>query len=225
MENPKILSLTPRWAVVAKPPRWLVIPGRSPGLPVLREWVERETGAPVWVVHRIDRDTSGVVLFARDPDSHREASQWFEKHRVRKTYHAIATGLPTMPMLRLDSPIEGAPARTQVEVVEKSALADVFFAQVRIDTGKRHQIRIHLGGAGHPLAGDSEYRGPRELLLREGGALDVERVALHARSLELPTGEKFVAPWPEDFRGWVGKLFSEAGRAARAGRAEGDSKT
>jgi 23S rRNA-/tRNA-specific pseudouridylate synthase len=68
-------------------------------------------------------------------------------------------------------------------------------------TGRTHQIRIHLSGAGHPILGDTQYQGPRTL-----GTLTIPRVALHALRLELPGGEVFESPWPEDFASWVEAL-------------------
>lgn len=194
------------WVAVDKPAGWLTIPGRNlPDSPVLCGWAEKEFGK-IWVVHRIDRETSGVVLFARTEQAHRDANAWFEKHQIKKAYDCLASGSPSAPFLKLRAPIAGAPSLTQVEVRERGRGG--FLARAIPMTGRRHQIRIHLAGAGHPLWGDSRYGGPMKI--EESGAFfEVSRVALHASRLELPTGEIFEAPWPADFSRWVDCLRGE----------------
>jgi 23S rRNA-/tRNA-specific pseudouridylate synthase len=196
---PRILATTPRWWVIDKPAHWLSVPP-SAGAPaelrdhVISEWVARDQGARAWPVHRLDRETSGVLLLARDADSHREANRWFEHHEVRKQYEFLAAGHLSAPLVKVRDPIGGAPAQTQFETLV--AHEGYFHGRARPLTGKRHQIRIHLAGLGHPLLGDPKYGGPREFAGRKYG-----RVALHARRLELPTGEVFEAALPDDFFG------------------------
>lgn len=172
------------------------MPGRHPTAPVLIEWVRRELG-PAWVCHRLDLETSGVWLVARTAEAHREAGGWFEGHRIKKEYVFLAEGTPRLPVLRLDAPIEGHKSVTQVQVLER--FKGGFHGVARPQSGRRHQIRIHLSGVGHPIWGDTRYGSRRE---------DIVRTALHARSLELPTGERFEAPIPSDMAGWI-----EAARA------------
>lgn len=203
---PGILAKTQEWLVLDKPPGWLTIPGREKTgherRPVLLEWAEKKEGK-LFVVHRIDRDTSGVLLFARTPEAHRKANEWFRKHQVRKIYECLASGVPAAPTQRIRKPIEGAPSLTQVEVLE--TYPGAFLGRAFPQTGRRHQIRVHLSQVGNPLLGDREYRGPDRILVG-GKELSVPRVALHASRLELPSGESFEAPWPEDFAGWVEEL-------------------
>lgn len=208
LPEPKIIWESPEWLIVDKPAGWLTIAGRGLEAPVLLDWARSQRGEAM-TVHRIDRETSGVLLFARNPAAHRKANQWFEAHQVKKTYACLASGVPAAPMLKIQQPIEGARALTQVEVQE--SYQEGFLARVRIVTGKRHQIRIHLSGQGHPLWGDTRYGGPASVAL-SGGEMPVERVALHAERLELPTGEKFQAEWPEDFMRWRERLREEGHR-------------
>lgn len=213
MLQPQIIARTDSWLVVAKPAGWLSIPGRdgpdgrpNPN-PVLSDWARDQESifdpkcTEIWVVHRLDLETSGVILFARSASAHRQANQWFEKHQVKKTYECLAQGIPGTPVLRIDTPIEDQRALSQVEVRERLGAAG-FLGRVRIVTGRRHQIRIHLSSIGHPLWGDVRYGGPSSVETPSGG-LKIERVALHSAQLELPTGEKYQAPLPEDFRRWA----------------------
>jgi 23S rRNA-/tRNA-specific pseudouridylate synthase len=193
-----LIAETAQWIAVNKPARWLSIPGRNPaGPPVLLDWMKEKFGE-VWVVHRLDRETSGVILFARTADAHRQANQWFEHHEVRKKYDFLAGGTPSAPVFKIQKPIAGAPSTTQIEVSEKfGGFRNVFRGIASPRTGRRHQIRIHLSQEGLPILGDVEYGGARSF-----GAFAIDRVALHASELVLPTQERFTAPWPADFESW-----------------------
>ncbi|MGZ3687195.1 MAG: RluA family pseudouridine synthase [Bdellovibrionota bacterium] len=205
--HPKLLQKTPRWLVLDKPAGWLTVPGRElPGVPILSEWA-RENHGPVWVVHRLDRETSGVILLALSAEAHHEANDWFSSHEVRKFYDCLAIGRAEAPMFVVKEPVGGQSASSQIEVRE--TFGPAFLARVRPTTGRRHQIRIHLAARGHPLLGDPTYGGTRELRLRGGESMSIPRVALHASRLELPGGEKFEAPWAEDFQAWVARLRQE----------------
>ncbi len=201
LSHPEIISRTDRWLAVSKPAGWLTIPGRGVDFPVLLEWAEKANGGKLWVTHRIDVETSGVVLFARTAEAHKQANQWFEKHGVRKSYDFLAQGNPSTPIFKVNEAIEGKPSVTQFEVKER--FDGVFLGRATPLSGRRHQIRIHLSHKGYPILGDTEYRGPRQL---DRLGLQIERVALHAAKLELPGAEKFEAAWPEDFRAWIEKL-------------------
>jgi 23S rRNA-/tRNA-specific pseudouridylate synthase len=210
-EVPRVLAQTPDWLVLFKPAGWLSIPGRASSgsknaPPVLSEWAATEHG-PIWIVHRLDRETSGVVLLARSAESHRRAGLWFQRHEVRKAYDLLAVGAPRAPVVRLKAPIAGSPSVTQFEL--KETYSGCFLARALPLSGRRHQIRIHLAGEGHPILGDTTYGGPSEM-----GGLEIRRVALHAARLELPSREVFEAPWPEDFAGWVAALRAGSPHAA-----------
>jgi 23S rRNA-/tRNA-specific pseudouridylate synthase len=210
--DPLIITETPEWFVVNKPAGWLTIPGRGHlDAPVLLEWV-RQRKPTAMVVHRLDLQTSGVVLFALSPDAHRKANQWFSHRETKKLYLLLASGTPSAPMLKITQPIEGTPATTQVEV--KESYREGFLAQARPVTGRRHQIRIHLKSKGHPLWGDEQYGGLKEISFSEF-VLPISRVALHSNFLELPSGEKFEAALPGDFAEWLSKLRSGGARNAK----------
>jgi 23S rRNA pseudouridine1911/1915/1917 synthase len=197
--EPVVLKESAEWLAVSKPAGWLTIPGRGDSTYVLSEWAKRNFGA-IWIVHRLDRETSGMVLFAKSAEAHEKANRWFRERKVKKTYECIATGLLRAPVVKINVPIDGAPSVTQVEVLE--AYQEGFLAKVRPLTGRTHQIRIHLSHEGHPLWGDSKYGGPEAVTIG-GQSLRIQRTALHSAELELPEGESFRAPWPADFNDWV----------------------
>lgn len=226
--TPRILARSSDWLVVFKPAGMLTIPpSRHPCLdrtfspagcsapashssgevavPDLQSWA-REHEAPVWITHRLDRETSGVVLLGRTEEAHRQACLWFQQRKIKKQYACLAIGVPSAPIFKVNEPIRGAPSVTQIEVQER--FAGVFLARVFPRTGRRHQIRIHLAKSGHSLLGDRQYGGPEEVKVgpQLEDTLRIERVALHASVLELPTGEKFEAPFPEDFSSWLSQL-------------------
>jgi len=211
---PQIVAETDRWWVVNKPSGWLTIPGRSgPSVPIIQEWLGQQVGFTggnkPWVVHRIDKETSGLLIFAKSAEAHAWACSAFENRKVAKRYDALVWEKPpvlkslSMPLIRVDLPIEGKSSVTQVEVKKRYSGGAGAWVRARIFTGRRHQIRIHLSSLGYPILGDLQYGGHREVL--ELG-VRVERVALHASELELPGGEKYFAPLPEDFRYWMDAL-------------------
>ena len=205
---------------VDKPPGVPVIPGRSDagGAP-LREQLEAQLGRRLWVVHRLDRDTSGVLLFALDAGSHRAASQAFERGLAEKWYLALVSP-PLGAALRVDAAL--VPARrsrmriagpgeagkpTVTELSPVASFGEVGLVEARPLTGRTHQIRVHLRHAGAPLLVDPQYGRPGTVTERDlGGALDavvLARTPLHAARLVLPLGEELPAmdvraPLPPD---------------------------
>jgi 23S rRNA-/tRNA-specific pseudouridylate synthase len=196
--RPAVLAQSSSWLVIDKPAGWLSRAPSAPGSqPVVLDWARREVEGPVLPVHRLDVETSGVILFARTADAHRQANEWFAKHQVRKIYHLLAQGeAPGEPTVRINAEVGGKPAATLLEVRERFG-GQGFYAHARPLTGRRHQIRLHLSGIGHPLHGDPAYGGDFRL---------ATRVALHAAELALPSGEVFKSSWPPDFAAWVEKL-------------------
>ena len=197
-----------------------MIPGRTEagGAP-LRERLEAQLGRRVWVVHRLDRDTSGVLLLALDARMHRAASLAFEHGLADKRYLALVSP-PLARALRVDAALvparrsrmrvaepgeEGKPAVTALAPVE--TFGEVALVEARPLTGRTHQIRVHLRHAGAPLLVDPQYGRPDPVTERAlGGGSDavvLARTPLHASRLVLPAGDGLPAvdvsaPLPAD---------------------------
>lgn len=207
---------------VDKPAGALVIPGRGEGAgSSLRELLEEELGRKLFVVHRLDRETSGVLLFALESSAHRLLSMAFEAGKIEKRYLALVEGKVVEPGL-LDQPLlpsrrgrmrlarpgeAGKSARTSVRPLELFASASLVEAVPL--TGRTHQIRVHLSAWGHPLLVDRQYGRSRPLSARELGGdseeVVLERSPLHAGSLSIPRLEgigplRLEAPLSADMR-------------------------
>lgn len=174
---------------VEKPSGQLVIPGRGEGLgePMLQE-LERTLGRKIWVVHRLDRGASGLVLFAKSAAAHQRLCGLFQRREMKKSYQVVVQGIVEKGGT-INAPIKifgsgrlgvhpsGKPSLTDYEVLKP--LAGSTLLQVMPHTGRRHQIRVHLYSIGHPVMGDPLYGKDRPV----GGA---PRLMLHAWKLEIP---------------------------------------
>ena len=184
------------YLVVNKPPGVL-----SNGPVSLEERLRRETNLPaLQACHRLDRDTSGCMLLAKNASAYERAVELFRRGEVKKTYHAIVHGRLRTPSLIITDPVDGLPARTQVTALDVSPEAS--HARVNIETGRTHQIRRHLAAKGHPIVGDRQYATRVSATDR---SLQAARQMLHSSGLAFChplTGNPVQAhaPLPQDFR-------------------------
>ena len=176
----------------------------------MRAVLERQLGAEVWVVHRLDRETSGVLLFARTPELHRELCLAFEQRRVRKTYIAFTLGTPVPREGRIETPLhparrgkvrpalpgeDGAWDAATRYIVRKRWERDgaaVAMVETHPETGRHHQIRAHLRSIGTPILFDRVY-GPAAGAAQVAGS-PAQRLALHASRLAVPGAEAAGTP-------------------------------
>jgi 23S rRNA pseudouridine1911/1915/1917 synthase len=180
------------------------------------------------IVHRLDKGTSGLILVAKDDATHRALARQFAQRTVRKDYQAVVLGVPARAQGEIDRPIGRDPvhrrrlsvdpprARTaRTSYVTRERLDGAALLDVRIHTGRTHQIRVHLASIGHPVAGDALYGGTRAPSTRSPRARaalgDLARPALHAARLEFDhpaTGERIRAssPLPPDLAALVEAL-------------------
>jgi tRNA pseudouridine32 synthase / 23S rRNA pseudouridine746 synthase len=202
--------------VLNKPAGLPVLPdGWQPNAPYLLRLLEEDFGQP-WVVHRLDKTTSGVIVLARSADAHRTLDIQFQRREVRKVYHALVNGHPRWDehtarhALRADvghshrtmvDPARGKPSETHFTVLDR--YADAARLEAQPGTGRTHQIRVHAYALGHPLLADLLYGAPPTEL--------IHRPALHALALTFvhPATDQrvtFQAPYPEDFAQAVSAL-------------------
>ena len=230
-----VLFLDGRVVAADKPPGVTVVPagGDSPAA-CLRARLEAQLGFRLWVVHRLDLDTSGVVLFARDADTHRALCTAFEARLVRKTYLAFTLGLPSAREGRIDTPLhaarrgrvrpaapheagsQAAATRYTVRRQWQRGSDRVALVEAHPETGRHHQVRAHLRSIGTPILFDGVYGGTAAA--RGLGGAPAGRLALHASRIAVPDpgnpGAVLAceAPLPPDLTAllrWLGREWEE----------------
>jgi len=171
------------------------------------------------IVHRLDKETSGLILVAKNDSAHRKLAAEFSDRQVKKTYIALVQGWPKHDRGTIASPISrdairrvrmttrrsgGREAITHYDVQERiqSAFGKFALLTLKIDTGRTHQIRVHMASVGHPVVGDTLYGATREFRSQSGGVISLSRNFLHAVGLQFThprTGSVlvFTCPIPE----------------------------
>lgn len=235
----RIIYNDQRLLVVDKPAGLPVIPDRWQKAPVnLRDLLQREISkymqSTVHVVHRIDQDTSGLVVFALDPDTHRQLNGLFEENQVDKTYIAFCRGQAPQQGGVIDLPLQpssgrtyktvvarnGKPAKTTYRVIEQ--YREFCMLEIKPASGRPHQIRAHMQQIGLPLAVDPLYAGISQLGIfdikrRRSGKSDdklgtalINRLTLHACALS------FVDPHSEKQLFWEAELPADMAAVHKA---------
>jgi 23S rRNA pseudouridine1911/1915/1917 synthase len=243
--TPKKESITPQkksfsiifenddFVVVNKPAGMLSIPDRTQSEPSLKDMLIEKYGH-IFTVHRLDKETSGIILFAKNDVAHKYFSAAFELRSVEKYYLGLVHGVPANKSGSIDAPISehlvqkglmvvhknGKPSLTDYELVE--ALGKYSLVKFRIHTGRTHQIRVHAKNIGHPIACDPLYGDGKPLLLssikkkyklskqEDEERPILNRVALHSYQLKFTdaAGNAFdlVAELPKDIRALMQQL-------------------
>lgn len=228
-----VIAETEDYIALNKPSGLLSIPDRE-GKDISLKNLLNEKFGKIFTVHRIDRDTSGLILFAKTEDAHKHFSAQFEHRETRKIYNGLVIGTPSPAEGSVDAPISEHPAKKGLMVINrkgKEALTDYTtlddfrscaWMQFRIHTGRTHQIRIHMKNIGNPIVCDPVYGDGKPLLLSSlkskfklsKNELDerpiMNRLALHASQLELSdlSGNQVLleAALPKDLRATLQQL-------------------
>jgi RluA family pseudouridine synthase len=176
-----VLAIDDDWMAVNKPAGMATQPPRDRAQISLEE-ILRAQHRKIWLVHRLDTPTSGVVIFGRSAEAAARLSRLFASREIRKTYLARVDP-PIRAAMTIDTPIDGKDAVTIVRPREGDLV------EVEITTGRTHQIRRHLSSIGHPIIGDHRY----------GSTVNAARLMLHAWRIEHAGLGLIEAPVPHDF--------------------------
>jgi RluA family pseudouridine synthase len=180
-----IIGESDDWVAVDKPAGMPTQPARDREQRSLEELL-RLRFREIWLVHRLDTPTSGVVLFAKRPEAAAGLSALFAAGQIRKTYLAIIERELREERI-VETPVQGRSARTTFHPLRSDGLTTL--AEVVIETGRTHQIRIHAASIGHPVVGDRRY----------GSGTRAKRLMLHAWKLEHASFGTLEAPPPTSF--------------------------
>lgn len=207
----RVLFEDERVVAVDKPAGRPTVPGRGDVGEALSAELSRRLGRKLFVVHRLDLEASGVVVLAKDAETHRALCALFEARSAKKVYLAAVSGAMSGAGT-IDAPLkefgsgrvapapDGKPSLTRWRAERSWPRAALL--RVEPATGRKHQIRAHLASIGHPILGDPRYGPPPRPV---GGA---PRLMLHAASLELDAGRpySFAAPPPAEFEAVLAAL-------------------
>jgi 23S rRNA pseudouridine1911/1915/1917 synthase len=203
---PKIVHVDPHVIVVDKPSGLVTAPTPESDVGDLLDQLQQQFGE-VYLVHRLDLPTSGLLVFARTREANKRLGEAFKVHDVDREYRAVAIG--AVAAQTIDRPVRDKRAVTHVTPLE--ALAGATLVAARLETGRTHQIRLHLAGLGHPVAGDRLHGGEVERVFFQRPP----RLALHAAVLGFThpaTGER--VRWeslvPDDLADWMARLRQPA---------------
>jgi 23S rRNA pseudouridine955/2504/2580 synthase/23S rRNA pseudouridine1911/1915/1917 synthase len=226
-----IIQETEDFVAVNKPSGMLTIPDRE-GNTALKNFLQQALGE-IYTVHRLDRDTSGIVVFARNEDTHKQLSQLFEGREVEKYYQGLVQGKLLNQSGTIDEGIMEHPVKKGMMVINKKGKASVTdyevlesfrhfsWMQFQIHTGRTHQIRVHMQQLGHPIICDELYGDGKPVFLsslkknyhlsknEEAERPILSRLALHSWKLKFVLKEKayeLEAELPKDLRALLQQL-------------------
>jgi 23S rRNA pseudouridine1911/1915/1917 synthase len=194
------------------------------------------------IVHRLDKETSGLIVVAKNDEAHRKLAEQFARREVKKTYIALVHGWPKKDRGTISASISrdrirrtrmttrgsgGRDAVSHYTVVRRldTPFGKFALVEVKIDTGRTHQIRVHMASLGHAVVGDALYGAPREMRARrgratdEGAAISLPRNFLHAAQLELThprTGKQIAlqSPLPAELQAFLATIEKDRADSA-----------
>jgi len=227
-----IITENDDFVAINKPAGLLSIPDRTQSAPSLKDLLIQHYGN-IFTVHRLDRETSGVIVFAKNESAHKQLSQLFQGRDVAKYYYGLVNGVPIPPEGNIDVPImehfakngkmithaKGKPSLTDYEVLENFQIYS--WVKFRIYTGRTHQIRVHMQSIGNPIVCDELYGNPEPVYISKlkrnynlsKNELEeqpiLKRLALHSALLQFSFNEtaySLEAPLPKDLRALLQQL-------------------
>jgi 23S rRNA pseudouridine1911/1915/1917 synthase len=227
-----IILETEDFIAINKPAGLLSIPDRTRSEPSLKDFLMKQYGS-IFTVHRLDKETSGIIIFAKNEAAHKQLSQLFESREVAKYYYGLVNGVPIPPEGSIDAPItehyakngkmithvKGKPSLTDYEVIENFQVYS--WVKFRIHTGRTHQIRVHMQSIGHPIVCDELYGNPEPVYIsklkrnynlskKENEEQPIlKRLALLSALLQFTfnnTAYSLEAPLPKDLRALLQQL-------------------
>ena len=233
MKKPEIIFETDQFIVLNKPSGLLSIPDRE-GKEISLKKILQDTYQNIFTVHRLDRDTSGIIVFAKDEAMHKHLSLQFEKGDTEKIYLGLVLGSLLSKKGNIDSPIAEHPSKKGTMVVHKKGKTSLTDYEVihdfgiyswmkfKIHTGRTHQIRVHMKELGHPIVSDVLYGDGKPVFLSsfknkfnlskndEEERPLLKRLALHAEQLKFKDLENkthdFSAPLSKDLKALLQQL-------------------
>jgi 23S rRNA pseudouridine1911/1915/1917 synthase len=233
MKVPEIIQETADFVALNKPAGLLSIPDRE-GEEISLKKLLREKYGEIYTVHRIDKNTSGIIIFAKNEETHKFLSQAFEEREVEKYYQGIVKGTLVEKEKMIDEPIAQHSMKKTTMIIHKRGKSSVTeykvleefgkfsLLQFRIHTGRTHQIRVHMQYVGHPIVADEIYGDGTPVLLSsikkkynlskdelEEKPL-LNRLGLHAQRLKFTdqhgTQHDLEAEMPKDMRALLQQL-------------------
>src|SRR5882757_6618280 len=227
MHKPEIIFENEDFIAINKPAGLLSIPDREGKDPSLKSWLKEKYGT-IFTVHRLDRETSGVIVFAKTETAHKYFSKIFEERDVEKIYVGIVQGALPENEGSIDAGLMEHPAKPGVMVVNKKGKASLTdfkvleelglysLVQFRIHTGRTHQIRVHMQHLGHPIVCDEVYGESQPIFIsslkrnfklsrsEEEERPILSRLGLHSSRLHFKDAhgndQHFEAPLPKDMK-------------------------
>jgi 23S rRNA pseudouridine1911/1915/1917 synthase len=230
---PEVIFENEHFIAINKPAGMLSIPDRTQSEPSLKDFLIQKYGS-IFTIHRLDKETSGIILFAKDEETHKYFSKQFEERSVEKFYMGLVHGSLPNKTGTVDAPImehpifkgqmvvnkNGKPSITDYEVIED--LSKYSLVKFQLHTGRTHQIRVHAKNMGHPLVCDPLYGDGKPVLLSsikkkfklskhdDGERPLLNRVGLHSYQLKFKDAEgkefDLTAELPKDIRALLQQL-------------------